>query len=319
MSQVLVCGSIALDLLGSYNGSFAAYQERYPVNALNISLQLGNLRQSFGGCGMNIIYGLKKLGVDCVPLSAAGTNFYDHYRDHLLELGVNIDYIAVDDDYSQCATAIVLSDDAGNQITGFYAGASPSPKRRLPRDIAGIEKCELAILAPEDAPIMLRQARDLANLGVPIMFDPGQGISEFTREELCELLDLSDYVIANSHEWEIICINAEMSAGDIIADQKQVIVTRSERGVDIFERGGKSESVAGLAPRQIVEVTGSGDAFRSGYAYGLMNGLSPVDCGRLGCLIAIYNIESPQTQRYSFTMDQFRQRYVDLWKEPFPV
>ena len=53
MSTVMVCGSIALDLIGRYPGSFADYQAKYPIQGLNISLQLADLRTSFGGCGLN--------------------------------------------------------------------------------------------------------------------------------------------------------------------------------------------------------------------------------------------------------------------------
>lgn len=318
MSKVLVCGSIALDLLGSYAGSFAEYEEKYPITALNFSLQLANLRTSFGGCGMNIAYGLRRLGVDCVPLTAAGTNFEDHYRDHLREHGICTDWIAVDHDYPQCATAIVLSDESGNQITGFYSGASPSPHRPLPRDIDVIGDVKLAVLAPEDAPIMLRQARDLADLGIPIMFDPGQGISEFSVAEVRELLALSTYVIANDHEWDIIQLNAEMSAADILADQRQVIVTRSERGVDILSPEADPVHVDALSPERIVEVTGSGDAFRAGYVKGLLEGRSARDCGRLGCLMACYNLEAPETQRYAFDQVGFARRYASAWGEPLP-
>ncbi|MCB1692502.1 MAG: hypothetical protein KDI19_07020 [Pseudomonadales bacterium] len=319
MGKVLVCGSIALDHLGLYAGSFAEYQEKYPISALNFSLQLKALRTSFGGCGINIVYGLVKLGVPCIPLSAAGMNFNDHYRDHLLALGVNVDHIAVDPEYAQCATAIVLSDSLGNQITGFYPGASPSPLRKMPSDIPGISDVEIAVLAPEDAPIMLRQARDLSAIGIPILFDPGQGISEFTVEEVRELLMLSDYVIANDHEWEILQLNGRMTANEVIATQRQVIVTRSEHGVDIYRDGHEAIHVPAAEPERIIEVTGSGDAFRAGYVAGLLQDLAPTVCARLGAITAVYNLESPETQHYDFTVAEFAARYERTWGEDFPL
>lgn len=314
-SKVLVCGSIAIDLLGRYSGSFAEYQDKFPITALNFSLQLSGLRTSFGGCGMNITYGLSKLGVDCIPLTSAGLNFEDHYRQHLTELGVRTDYIVVDPAYEQCATAIVLSDDLGNQITGFYPGASPSELRPLPREIDCIDAVALAVLAPEDAPIMLRQARDLADLGIPIVFDPGQGISEFTVDEIRELVSLSDYVIANDHEWDILQINGKLSAGEIIDQTRQVIVTRSEHGVDLLIDSAEGVRIPALTPNNIDEVTGSGDAFRAGYVLGLLEQRSPVQCARMGCLAALYNLESPETQRYQVDRRSFSERYTDCWKE----
>lgn len=313
--KVLVCGSIALDLLGRYTGSFEEYQRKFPINALNFSLQLSGLRTSFGGCGMNITYGLRRLGVDCVPLTAAGQNFEDHYRAHLEALGVRTDYIVVDPDYTQCATAIVLSDDLGNQITGFYPGASPSPRRPLPSDMECFNEIALAVLAPEDAPIMLRQARDLAAHGVPIVFDPGQGISEFSTAEIRELIELSDYVIANDHEWEILQLNGDLSAQDIIVQTRQVIVTRSEHGVDLLIESAEGIRIPALTPDCIVEVTGSGDAFRAGYVLGLLEERAPEQCARMGCLAAIYNLEAPETQRYDVDRAAFDARYHAAWGE----
>ena len=314
--KVLVCGSIAIDMLGTYGGSFADYEAKYPISALNFSLQLQDLRSSFGGCGMNIAYGLKHLGVSCLPLTAAGANFDDHYRAHVEALGIDTTCIVVDYDYPQCATAVVISDLVGNQITAFYAGASPSQKRMLPSEITGIDEIKLAVLAPEDAPIMLRQARDLHAINIPFLFDPGQGISEFTVAEVRELLALSDYVIANDHEWQIIQLNAEMSADQIIEDQRQVIVTHGEVGVDVLRVGEPLLHVPALTPQRVLEVTGSGDAFRAGYVSGLLRDLPALQCARLGSLMAIYNLESRETQTYVFTLAEFYARYEQAWGEP---
>lgn len=316
MKQVLVCGSIALDLIGRYPGSFAEYQNKYHVEALNISLQLSTLHTSFGGCGMNIAYGLKKLGVDCIPLSAAGRNFTDHYRDHLLALGIDIDNIVIDEAFEECATAVLISDPAGNHITAFHAGASVSPKRKLPGEIDGIENVALAVLAPEDAPIMLRQARDLKRLNIPVMFDPGQGLAEFSRDEAMELLGLSAYVILNTHEWHILQRVTGLMADEIIGRMDQVIVTRGERGVLIHAGPGSPVDVPGLHPDRVVDTIGCGDAFRAGYVAGLMQDGSAEHCGRLGCLTALYNLESPDTQRYDFDPQAFARRFEETYGYP---
>ena len=95
MSTVMVCGSVALDLIGRYPGSFHDYQAKFPVAGLNISLQLAQLSTSFGGCGLNIAYGLHQLGVAVLPVSAAGRNFDDHYRQHLQALGMGCGAVVV--------------------------------------------------------------------------------------------------------------------------------------------------------------------------------------------------------------------------------
>ena len=318
MSTVMVCGSIALDLIGSYAGSFDAYQSKYPVNALNISLQLAQLTTSFGGCGLNIAYGLHQLGVKVLPVSAAGRNFEDHYRQHLLTLGMDISNISIDPDYAQCATAVLITDDHGNQITAFHAGAAVSPRRPLPSAISGIEAVTLAVLAPEDAPIMLRQARDLAALGIPIMFDPGQGLAEFDRADVLELLNLCHYLIVNSHEWEVLQHNTGMSVEAILTGDHQVIVTQGANGVDIYSANQPPLRVPAVTSTCVVDPTGCGDAFRAGYIYGLLGGWSAQTCAQLGCLTAVYNLESEQTQRYQIVPAEFAQRYTQAYGLAFP-
>lgn len=98
-----------------------------------------------------------------------------------------------------------------------------------------------------------------------------------------------------------------------MATQRQTIVTHSAGGVDIFEPGAPPVHVPAIAPNRLVDATGCGDAFRAGYVFGLLSGLAPRECGRIGCLTATYNIESPDTQCYTFTRAEFNARYCDVW------
>ena len=89
MNSVIVCGSLAIDTLCSYEGSFADYEEQFPTTGLNISIQLQGMHTGFGGCGMNIAYGLFKLGINALPIAVAGRNYTEHYEAHLKQLGMD--------------------------------------------------------------------------------------------------------------------------------------------------------------------------------------------------------------------------------------
>ncbi|MCB1645535.1 MAG: carbohydrate kinase family protein [Pseudomonadales bacterium] len=315
---VLVCGSIAIDLIGRYKGSFAEYQARYPVSNLNISLQLASFHTGFGGCGMNIVYGLHCLGVEAVPLSSAGLDFDDQYRSHLEAQGICTSYINIDPDYPKCASAMLISDQEGNQITAFHAGASVSTHRADPADIAGIETFSVAVLAPEDATIMLRQGRSLQELRVPIVLDPGQGLAEFSRQELLELISLSDYLLVNEHEWEITQRIAGISAAVLTTKFKQVIVTHGERGSSVYLTQGDIIDTAAVPCPAPVDPTGCGDAFRAGYVAGLIRSLAPQTCARLGATLASINLASPDTQTYQVNGANFSALYEATYGEPVP-
>lgn len=316
MASVLVCGSTAIDFIGTYQGSFADYQENYAVAALNISLQLSDMSTSFGGCAMNITYGLQKLGVAAIPLSVVGLDFHHHYEGHLRNLGINLNNVTLDDAFEHCAMGVITSDKHGNQITLFYPGASASDKRKLPSDVHEIDQCMLAVLAPEAAAIMLRQARNLNKLGLPVILDPGQCIADFSQGEITELLALCQYIILNKHELEILLTNGNITRKRVESSMRQVIVTLGADGVDIFEQG-KHYHVDAVPMDGVLDPTGSGDAFRAGYVYGMTRQLDPIHCGRLGNLMAAQNLKSPNTQNYEIDELCLKSQYELLYPGSF--
>ena len=293
---VLVTGSTAIDQTGFFNGSFKDYQSKYPINSLNMSFQLAGMKTSFGGCAPNIAYGLHQLGISAIPLSSAGRDFRDHYLPHLQRLGINVDYIAIDDDEEHSASCMMLNDKQGNQIIGFYPGPG-TPFRKLPSELEEINQVALTILGPEAPALTLKQARDLAGLSVPMLFDPGQVISDFDRDELLEMLSLASILIVNDFEFSALQANAELTAEEVFSQVAEVVVTQGANGADIHHKG-QLVHVDALPDVDIVEVTGSGDAFRAGYTYGILNNLSLSERGQLGCVMAMLNLVMPETQNY---------------------
>jgi len=51
----------------------------------------------------------------------------------------------------------------------------------------------------------------------------------------------------------------------------------------------------------------------------LLGGWSPEICAQLGCLTAVYNLESDQTQRYQISHEAFVQRYELAFDTRFPA
>ena len=144
---------------------------------------------------------------------------------------------------------------------------------------------------------MLRQARDIGREGVEVIFDPGQGLAEFTREEIRELLELSHIVICNDHEWEIMQTNSGLTANEIVATHL-AIITRGANGVDLYRAGEAPCHVDALSGHEIVDPTGCGDAFRAGYMFGMLEGEDPRGCAQLGCVMAAVNLGCSETQKY---------------------
>ena len=293
---VLVTGSTAIDQTGIYPDSFETYQHQYRIEAFNASFQLADIKTSFGGCAVNIVYGLHLLGIKAKPLSSAGRNFRDRYLPRLNQLGIDVSHIAIDDTREHSASCMILNDAHGNQIIGFYPGPAV-PGRQLPSALAIIDQVALAVLAPEAAQLMLKQAQDLAPLKIPIILDPGQVISDFKRDEILALLELSTCLIANEYEYRVLQTNGGIDHQDVLAAISHLVITRADQGVSIY-RDGQQYQVDAVADVDIVDVTGCGDAFRAGYVYGMVENLGPIACGQLGCVMAALNLTTPATQNY---------------------
>ena len=302
--KVIIAGSTAIDQTGIYGGDFASYQASYPISALNMSFQLTDMKVSFGGCAANIAWGLSQLGVCALPLSSAGRSFRDRYAKHLTDIGIDIQYIAVDETTDSCATCLMINDQTGNQIIGFYPGPH-APDRRRPGEMPDIGDVELAILGPEAPALSLAQARDLASLSIPFVFDPGQVISDYRREEIRELIQLCRYLIINDYEFSVLQTNAGLSADEVFSQVDEVVITRSADGVDIHHDQVHTH-VDAIAAVDIVDVTGCGDAFRAGYSLGILEGVSAAQCAEYGCTMAMLNLQAEHTQTYRTSLDEMK-------------
>ena len=80
MARVLICGTLAYDLIGRFSGRLEAHTR---------NVKLDSMVHSFGGCAMNMAYNLRQLGHEPVALVYAGDNFVPDYEQHLSGLGIS--------------------------------------------------------------------------------------------------------------------------------------------------------------------------------------------------------------------------------------
>ena len=137
------------------------------------------LRRDFGGCAGNIAYSLKQLGGTPLPMATLGQDGAE-YLQRLRELGIATDHVRLLND-TYTAQAMIMTDRDNNQITAFHPGAM------MQAHITRIEAhpdVKLAIISPDGRQAMLDHADQLNQIGVPFVFDPGQGLPMFDGGEL---------------------------------------------------------------------------------------------------------------------------------------
>jgi adenosine kinase len=155
---------------------------------------------------------------------------------------------------------------------------------------------------------MVRHAAQFAEAGIPMLFDPGQGLPMFDGAELLDFVSKAAWVAVNDYEGQLLSERTGLSHAEIASRVRALIVTKGAEG-SVIHSGGRQYAIPAARPDAVVDPTGCGDAFRAGLLFGLMNGLDWDTTGRIASLMGSIKIAHAGTQAHSFAMDEFRDRF----------
>lgn len=310
--SALICGSMAYDTIMVFHDKFKHHILPEKVHILNVSFLVPTLRREFGGCAGNIAYNLKLLGEQPAIMATVGHDF-EPYAQWLGQNGLTSPYIrSLDNNYT--GQAYITTDEEGNQITAFHPGAmSFSHLNSVPTDDADIA---IGIVSPDGKEGMQQHAEQFAELGIPFIFDPGQGMPMFSGDELRTFLDQAAWVTLNDYESELMQERTGLNLEQIASKVEALIITLGGKGSKIYTKG-QCINIPAAQPKQLLDPTGCGDAYRAGLLYGLMNDFDWETTGRIASLMGAIKIENNGTQNHAFDMDDFQQRYFENFGSSF--
>ena len=293
--SVLICGSLAFDTITTFPGRFSEQILPEQVHILNVSFLVPTLRREFGGCAGNIAYSLAQLGGDPLVMATLGADGQG-YLERIRGWGASTEFVKVIED-SYTAQAIIITDTDNNQITAFHPGAMQHAHvTAVPRNRKDIQ---LAIVAPDGRDAMLQHASQLAEAGIPFIFDPGQGLPMFNGDELKDFIAKASWVAVNDYEAKMLCDRTGLSLEALSNSHlKGVIVTLGADGCDVWEQGRRTH-VTGEKAESVVDPTGCGDAFRAGLLSGLAAGASLAESARTGNRLGALKIACRGGQNHS--------------------
>jgi adenosine kinase len=301
--SIVVTGSIAYDYLMSFPGKFTEHFLPEHMNRVSLSFLVDTMDKRRGGCAPNIAYTLALLGERPRLMATAGQDFGE-YRQLLDSAGVDTSLVKVVDG-KFTASFFCSTDQESNQIASFYTGAMAHAAELSFRSAP---ECRLAIISPNDPLAMVQYAAECRTLRVPFIWDPGQQCARMSGDELAEGINGAALVICNDYEFELIRQKTGLDEAGVLDRGGVLVVTRGEEGCTIVERSGTTD-VAAVTPHSIVDPTGVGDAFRSGFMKGMNAGAPYTVCAQLGSVAATYALEHLGGQSHSFTWQEFASRY----------
>ncbi len=312
--NIVITGSIAYDYLMSFPGDFLDHVKPDRIQKLSLSFLVDDMVKRRGGCAPNIAYSLALLGERPVVMGTAGEDFAE-YGEWLEAHGVDISAVKVVP-HVFTASFFATTDRNLNQIASFYTGAMAYARELSFRDLD--IPVDLTIISPNDPEAMDKYPEECRALGIPYIYDPSQQVVRTSPECLREGLIGADILVVNDYEYELLKDRTGFNDADIRqAVKRAVVVTLGAEGAALWVGPYRDQEirVPAVPPREIVDPTGVGDAFRAGLIKGLALGLPWDACGRIGSLAATYVLETKGPQTHTYTLQEFVARYTSSFGE----
>ncbi|HEX8757167.1 MAG TPA: carbohydrate kinase family protein [Steroidobacteraceae bacterium] len=307
--KALICGSVAFDTLMVFEGRFREHILPEQIHILNVAFLVPELRREFGGCAGNIAYNLRLLGDTALPMATVGRDFAP-YRDWLQRTGLTLDHIRTVD-AELTAQAFITTDLEDNQITAFHPGAMQHAHLN---QVAEAPDVDIGIVAPDGRRGMVEHAEQFAGLGIPFIFDPGQGLPMFEAADLERFIEQADWVTVNDYEWQLLQQKTGLTVRDLTQRVQALIVTRGHKGSSIYTRDGQFE-IPCARTSAVIDPTGCGDAYRAGLLHGLLHELDWETTGRIAAVMGALKIESRGTQNHRAAPEEIEQRLAESFGE----
>jgi adenosine kinase len=301
--KILVTGSMAYDTIMVFPDRFKNHLLPDQLHILNVCFLTPEMRREFGGCAGNIAYNLRLLGDEPLLMATVGEDI-DPYLERLRGQGTATGELRrVAGQFT--AQAFITTDLDDNQIIAFHPGAMNfAHETHVTRELGA----SLAIIGPDGKEGMLQHARECAELGVPFIFDPGQGLPMFSAAELDGFISQASYVAVNDYEGKMLENKTGRSLPEIAGRVKALIYTQGAKGSTIFA-GGKRHEIPSVPAQAVVDPTGCGDAYRAGLLYGIAHGWDWPTAGRLGSLLGAIKIGYRGAQNHAPSRAELDDRF----------
>jgi adenosine kinase len=305
----LICGSLAYDTIMVFGDRFKNHILPEQIHILNVAFLVPDMRREFGGCAGNIAYNLKLLGGQPLIMATLGDDSAP-YQHRLQQLGLNTKHVR-EIAGSFTAQAFITTDLDDNQIIAFHPGAMMQAHQNKVSETRGVK---LGIVAPDGRDAMLQHAHDFRAAKIPFIFDPGQGLPMFDKNDLLNFLQLADYCTVNDYEAKLLTDRTGRTLEQLASDVKALVVTLGAQGSQIYT-GGRCVEIPPATPDAVIDPTGCGDAYRAGLLHGISRGWAWEKTGRLASLMGAIKIAHRGGQNHKPTYDEIAARYQATFAE----
>lgn len=254
-----------------------------------------NMDIYYGGCSVNIAYALCQLGLTAMPLLRVGDDYESTGFKDFLERG-HVPTEAVSRvEGERTSVCYLLQDNQGQHITLFYPGSMDGVYSVPPQDgiFEDVGMGVLTVGARCDNEAFFDKCRQH---GVPLVFGMKGDMDAFPPDFLQELLRYCKIIFTNECERQSI---EKIFGKDILTlfeegNAEIIVTTLGHDGSRCYTKtpsGVEAVEVPICDCGEVVDTTGSGDAYMAGFLYGYHQGYAAERCARIGTVLSSFIIE----------------------------
>jgi ribokinase len=276
-----------------------------------------------GGSAANTIYGLAKLGIKAGFVGAVGADKSGKVLiDNLKTAGVDTSHISVKKAETGATTCI--SDKLGRRAIYVSPGANNLLNDK-DVDFSYLNQARLVHISSfaDDRQLKL-QTTSVKKLKDSVKLSLAPGMIYVTKglKALTPLFKKSFVVFVNREEIERLTgQDLQTGAKQLVQIGCQIVVVTLGKGIEIGKsgtitayilEGGKEHEIVSkrVSRKSGLETTGAGDAFATGFLFGLLKDKAIEDCGQLGDIIARFAIEKVGARTGLLTSSQLSKEYL---------
>lgn len=274
-----------------------------------------NTQIKYGGCGVNVAYSLSKLGRVSMPVIRIGE---DHESSEFLKFlkagGVCTDMVdrVLNENTS---TSYILQDKNGQHITLFYPGSMAEEYfRKL--DKTRFREAKLGVITvgtQKDNKEFLSKCKEN---NLPIVFGMKSDEEAFPEEFLEEILESSRIIFMNESERREIENKFGRQVTEYLTKGRAeiIVVTLGDRGSECHYKTEKGVVKIHIPiyegdKFQVVDTTGSGDAFMAGFLFAYLSLQKPRVCCEYGTILSSFIIEKEGCLTNVPEIEKLQERY----------
>lgn len=300
--DVVGIGNALVDVIAHADDSFIEHQELVKGSmtlidtdrALQLYTALGSAIEMSGGSAANTVCGVSSFGGRSAYIGKVGRDDLGQVFGHdMLAVGVHFQPGRLLDGVPTGRCIIVVTPDAQRTMNTYLGVSSFMEPEDIDTDLVSLGKVlymEGYLFDRDDAKRAFRHAARAAHAA-------GREVSLSLSDSFCvdrhradfQALVADEVDILFGNERELLSLyeidNFEAAIAAIRQDSSLAVITRGPQGATIITRDElidiPAEHVA-----HVIDTTGAGDLFASGFLYGYTAGRTLAECGRLGSLAA---------------------------------